>query len=151
MWTKSQPMLLHIGWKLKSNSTPIIIHFVLKHFQNFVILRGKNFQLDQIRRILEIMTTNRVENEDEVANLGELLRKANITSDDGKYEEILNVVISPSIELKYWKFWVTLTVDWLGVTQLHGNDSVLLVGGETRRMWKYFWNRSNWWRILLLF
>lgn len=94
-------MLLHIGWKLKSNSTPIIIHSVLKHFQNCVIFRGKNFQLDQIRRILEIMTTNRVENEDEVANLGELLRKANITSDDGKYEEILNVVISPSIELKY--------------------------------------------------
>ena len=54
--------------------------------------RGKNFKLEEIRLILEIMSSYQVDPEDDVKYLNELLIKANITSESGKYEEIMNRV-----------------------------------------------------------
>lgn len=58
----------------------------------FNFLRAKIFELNEIRRILEIMSTNRVENEDEVANLSQLLFQANISSNEEGYEKLMNHV-----------------------------------------------------------
>lgn len=51
--------------------------------------------MNEIRRILEIMSTglNWVENEGEFAVLGSLLLKANISSNDNKYEKLMKKVI----------------------------------------------------------
>ncbi len=51
--------------------------------------------MNEIRRILEIMSTglNWVENEGEFAVLGPLLLKANISSNDNKYEKLMKKVI----------------------------------------------------------
>ena len=38
------------------------------------------------------MSTNRVENASDIAPLNELLLRANITSNDGKYERLINSV-----------------------------------------------------------
>ncbi|XP_046634570.1 pickpocket protein 28-like [Daphnia pulicaria] len=52
---------------------------------------AKDFKVNEIRRILEIMSTglNWVENEGEFAVLGPLLLKANISSNDNKYEKLM--------------------------------------------------------------
>jgi hypothetical protein len=53
---------------------------------------AKGFTLNEIRRILEIMSTNRVENEEEVANLSRLLSQANINSNEEGYDNLMNHV-----------------------------------------------------------
>ena len=53
---------------------------------------AKDFKLNEIRRILEIMSTNRVENEEEVANLSQLLSQSNINSNEEGYEKLMNHV-----------------------------------------------------------
>ncbi|XP_046649836.1 pickpocket protein 28-like [Daphnia pulicaria] len=52
--------------------------------------KTKSLKLNEIRRILEIMSTNRVENEEEVAKLSQLLFQANISSNDEGYEKLMN-------------------------------------------------------------
>lgn len=61
------------------------------------------------------MSTNRVDDEDDVNALNELLIRANITSDKGKYEEIMNKVITfvkqlPSLNDAYVGFSCLQTV-----------------------------------------
>ena len=76
---------------------------------NFRLNRAKHFKLNEIRRILEIMSTNRVEDEIEVLTLSRLLLQANITSNDHKYEKLMDTVsidLSPCIIQRYtvWLF-----------------------------------------------
>lgn len=50
-----------------------------------------------MRRILEIISTNRVDNEDEVAQLSELMSLANISSDDRRYDKLMDSVMMMDI------------------------------------------------------
>lgn len=59
---------------------------------SFLNIRAKLFNLDELRRIFEILSTNRVDSEQEVAYLSHLLLKANITSNNGRYEHVVNAV-----------------------------------------------------------
>lgn len=54
--------------------------------------RAKNFKLDEIRRILEILSTNRVKNEEEVIRLSQLLVQADISSSNEGYEHLMDRV-----------------------------------------------------------
>lgn len=51
---------------------------------------AKNFKLDEIRRILEILSTNRVKNEEEVIRLSQLLVQADISSSNEGYEHLMD-------------------------------------------------------------
>lgn len=67
-------------------------NFLSYSYFSFELCRAKGFKLDEIRRILEIMSTNRVENEEEVAKLSQLLLQADITTKDEGYENLMNRV-----------------------------------------------------------
>jgi hypothetical protein len=69
-----------------------MVSFKLVKTIPFNFIRAKSLKLNEIRRILEIMSTNRVENEEEVAKLSQLLFQANISSNDEGYEKLMNHV-----------------------------------------------------------
>ena len=54
------------------------------------MIRAKNIKVNEIRRILEIISTNRVDDEEEVATLAHLLDEANITS--ARYDQLMRSV-----------------------------------------------------------
>lgn len=70
-----------------------ILSIVFFEFVKMILFcSAKGFTLNEIRRILEIMSTNRVENEEEVANLSRLLSQANINSNEEGYDNLMNHV-----------------------------------------------------------
>lgn len=149
MSTKYRPELLKIGWKhqsIKNDPSVLSVLFKPKNSNN----RAQRFKLDEIRRILEIMSSNRVDNEDEVSYLSGLLRQANITSNHGRYELLMDAVITCGVQ----SFWITSNQSECGhlvVAELFGNDSLLLVGRQGTRLQHSFWNGSDRWWILLFF
>ena len=54
------------------------------------MIRAKNIKVNEMRRILEIISTNRVDDEEEVATLAHLLDEANITS--ARYDQLMRSV-----------------------------------------------------------
>ena len=56
------------------------------------IIRGKGFKLDDIRRILEIISTNRVQDENELLVLSKLLEERNISSNNKHYQHLVDSV-----------------------------------------------------------
>ena len=68
-------------------------------FKNKIFnLRVKDFfKLDEIRRILEIISTNRVKDEKEILFLSQLLERANISSNNKRYQRLIDSVCNMQI------------------------------------------------------
>ena len=81
-WMANDPKYIH--------QCESILHF---HLTLFWFLRSAYlFKLNEVRRMFQIIATNRVANEDEIIALSELLKMANISSASRDYDKLMQSV-----------------------------------------------------------
>ena len=59
---------------------------------SYILYRAHGFNVNEIRRVLEFVSTNRVEEDDDISHLNDLLIRANITGYEG-YEKLIRSVL----------------------------------------------------------